>query len=305
MSDALATAAELVPLAMTLASLAIVATEWVWLARRGQVARPREGWVNVGSAVLNFIPLFALNVLLTTDLMAWLHAHRVAELGRSWWVWLLAWLAYDLGNYALHLAEHKVRVLWCIHQVHHQPEEMKASVSFRGSWTEWLVMPWLVLWLPIFGFEPELVLVVEGLAMLWGVLLHLSEHVAPDESGPLGRALRRVFITPQAHRLHHARDGLYLDTNYGLCFSLWDRLFGTWQDRSPDLPPTYGLTRRVEHERLWVAQMDAWQHLLADLHTARGAREVLGFLFLPPGWTPDGTGRMAHQIRREARAAAR
>jgi sterol desaturase/sphingolipid hydroxylase (fatty acid hydroxylase superfamily) len=41
--------------------------------------------------------------------------------------------------------------------------------------------------------------------------------------------LSPVFATPEFHRIHHSDEQQYTDSNYGDIFSLWDRMFGTFQ----------------------------------------------------------------------------
>jgi sterol desaturase/sphingolipid hydroxylase (fatty acid hydroxylase superfamily) len=38
------------------------------------------------------------------------------------------------------------------------------------------------------------------------------------------------FITPQAHRIHHAASRELHDANFGFVFTAWDRMFGTFVD---------------------------------------------------------------------------
>jgi len=41
-----------------------------------------------------------------------------------------------------------------------------------------------------------------------------------------------------------------------------------------------------------------------DLWRARSPREAIGYLFGPPGWSPDGSRETSEQIRRRWREAA-
>jgi sterol desaturase/sphingolipid hydroxylase (fatty acid hydroxylase superfamily) len=45
----------------------------------------------------------------------------------------------------------------------------------------------------------------------------------------LERALRFVLVTPDLHRIHHSRDKLETDSNFGFSVPWWDRLFGTFR----------------------------------------------------------------------------
>jgi sterol desaturase/sphingolipid hydroxylase (fatty acid hydroxylase superfamily) len=44
-----------------------------------------------------------------------------------------------------------------------------------------------------------------------------------------------LVVTPVLHRVHHSRHPADVATNYGLVFSVWDRLLGTYRSG-----PEYG-----------------------------------------------------------------
>ena len=46
--------------------------------------------------------------------------------------------------------------------------------------------------------------------------------------GWLDRAIRKVLVTPDMHRVHHSVHRDEHDSNYGFALSVWDRLFGTY-----------------------------------------------------------------------------
>ncbi len=51
----------------------------------------------------------------------------------------------------------------------------------------------------------------------------------------LANALGWLLVTPVLHRVHHSRHPADISANYGLVFSVWDRLFGTYRG-----DPEYG-----------------------------------------------------------------
>jgi alkylglycerol monooxygenase len=53
--------------------------------------------------------------------------------------------------------------------------------------------------------------------------------------------LEWILNTPSQHRVHHARNPLYVDKNYGGTLCVFDRLFGTFQEEIDDTPCVYGL----------------------------------------------------------------
>jgi len=46
------------------------------------------------------------------------------------------------------------------------------------------------------------------------------------------RLLRRLLVTPDMHRIHHSMEAAEANSNFGFNLPWWDRLFGTYRDRS-------------------------------------------------------------------------
>jgi sterol desaturase/sphingolipid hydroxylase (fatty acid hydroxylase superfamily) len=53
--------------------------------------------------------------------------------------------------------------------------------------------------------------------------------------------LRKVLVDNRFHRIHHSVEPRHFDKNFGVCFSIWDRWFGTAYDPAPDEWPQVGL----------------------------------------------------------------
>ena len=60
-----------------------------------------------------------------------------------------------------------------------------------------------------------------------------------------------VFVSPNMHKVHHHWQQPYTDSNYGLIFSFWDRMFGTYVDPAsvPDCFPL-GLGESISGKKL-------------------------------------------------------
>ncbi len=286
----------MVPLTMTVVALSIVIIEWVVLSKKKKITSHKEGVTNVLSGILTYIPIFLINMGLTLSIMFWSYQHRLFDLGFEWYVWVLAYIGYDFMSYLIHWLSHKVRLFGAIHSVHHSPKEMKTSVSFRGSFAEFLLAPHLTLWLPLLGFHPLLIIIVEGVGQLYGVPLHFSEHILPKSKFAW---LRNFIITPSTHRLHHAKNDLYLDTNYGLTFSLWDKLFNTFQVQDENTPPVYGIRNDLDPENLLTSQTDEFITLWQDVKSAPRLFDKLKYLFMPPGWSHIDGGQTANQLKKK------
>jgi hypothetical protein len=94
------------------------------------------------------------------------------------------------------------------------------------------------------------------------------------------------LVTPSHHRVHHAINKEYLDKNLGQIFIFWDKLFGTFQEELPNVPPVYGITRpvktwnpiKINFQHMWLLIKDAWH--------AKNIKDKLRIWFMPTGWRP-------------------
>lgn len=148
-------------------------------------------------------------------------------------VWLGVFVCRDFVYYWIHRAEHRVKVLWASHMVHHSSEEFSFTTAVRMPWMEALYKPALGLWAPLFGFHPLAFAAMGALVLIAGQFQH-------TELMRRRTVLDRVFVTPSAHRVHHGSNHEYLDKNFGSMLIVWDRLFGTYEPE--EAPVTYGLT---------------------------------------------------------------
>lgn len=122
----------------------------------------------------------------------------------------------DYCNWLMHLANHRVRMLWRFHELHHSQEDMNVLTVFR---THPLIhVSYLV------SLLPGIVLVANGAASL-AILAAYGGFVAFAHSNTnLGFGpLRRVFVSPNYHRIHHRLVGAQ-DVNLGFVLTFWDQL---------------------------------------------------------------------------------
>ena len=149
--------------------------------------------------------------------------HRVFTL--DMWnplVWIVVFVVRDFVYYWVHRLEHRVRVLWASHMIHHSPETIGATTSIRLPWMEALYKPWFSLWLPLIGFDPLLAVAFDAFA----ATISLSQHTARRTKTTV---LDKVFVTAATHRVHHGSNPEYIDKNFGAVLVIWDRMFGTYE----------------------------------------------------------------------------
>jgi hypothetical protein len=120
------------------------------------------------------------------------------------------------------------------------------------------------------------------------------------------RWLECLFITPSVHRVHHAKNNIYLDRNYGETFSIWDRIFGTFQTEVDQVKPVYGiLIDKISGKNLTQVQLLLWRDLWTDVRRAPGLKNKLKYIFMAPGWNHIDGGKMAAEYRAEGWKALR
>lgn len=187
-------------------------------------------------------------------------------------VWFAVFLCRDFIYYWIHRAEHRVKVLWASHMVHHSSEEFSFTTAVRMPWMEALYKPALSLWAPLLGFHPAAFAAMGALVLVAGQFQHteLMRHRT---------VLDEVFVTPSAHRVHHGSNTEYLDKNFGSMLIIWDRMFGTYE---PEVTPvTYGLTGNTTVRSPREALVGGYRALATDL-ASLGPRASIRHLLARP-----------------------
>jgi hypothetical protein len=79
---------------------------------------------------------------------------------------------------------------------------------------------------------------------------------------------------------------------------IFDRVFGTYRAERDDLQIRYGLVEPLHSYNPLKIALHQFGPLFRDLRSARSPRELLWYLFGPPGWRPDGKGTTTEDLRR-------
>ncbi|HUO92351.1 MAG TPA: sterol desaturase family protein [Rhizomicrobium sp.] len=227
--------------------------------------------------------------------------YRIADLGYAWWAFIAAFLLDDLTYYWWHRASHRIRWLWADHVQHHSSQHYNLSTALRqpvtGAFTPGLFFraPLLLL-----GFPLPMIVFVHGLNLVYQFWIHteaIKRFPAWFES---------VMNTPSHHRVHHATNARYLDSNYAGVLIVWDRMFGTFVAEREDDTPHYGIVKNLGTYNPVRVALHEWVGLFNDVTRARSLRDAGLYLFAPPGWSPDGSRETSDSIKRrwnEYRAA--
>jgi sterol desaturase/sphingolipid hydroxylase (fatty acid hydroxylase superfamily) len=147
-------------------------------------------------------------------------------------------VALDAVSYGWHRANHRLAVLWRFHRVHHSDTTFTVSTGLRFHPGELLLsLPLRLTAVMVIGAPPAAIIIFE----VTFAIANLIEHGNIALPRRMEERLGRLFITPAAHRWHHSRDRVALNTNFGTIFSFWDRLFATYARNTSEVRVDAGL----------------------------------------------------------------
>ena len=224
--------------------------------------------------------------------------HRILEIPMTaWWAWVAVFFLEDMTYYWFHRIAHERRFWWASHVNHHSSQHYNLATALRQTWTGEVAGTWL-LWLPLalIGFPPAMIAIQKGISLVYQYWVHT------EAINKLPRWFEAVMNTPSHHRVHHARNPRYLDANYAGILIIWDRLFGTFIPEDEKEPPRYGLVHNLGDFNLLRVAFHEWMGIGKDLAGSRSIREVVGYLFGPPGWSPDGSRDTSASLKAKWRA---
>jgi len=228
--------------------------------------------MGVGNGALAVAYKFAI-----LPLFYWIYQFKVFDIGHGAAAWIALFFAEDLCYYWFHRAHHRVRILWASHVTHHSSRHYNLATALRQSWTT--SFTGFVFWcpLPLIGFDPLQIIVMQQISLLYQFWIHT------ETIGELG-VLESVMNTPSHHRVHHATNDIYIDRNHAGVLIIWDKLFGTFQKQIAAEKPIYGLTKNINTYNPIRVAFHEWIACIAAASRATTWTNTLKTLFAPPNW---------------------
>ncbi|MFA6944853.1 MAG: sterol desaturase family protein, partial [Pedobacter sp.] len=211
-----------------------------------------------------------------------------------WFIY--GYIIWELAHFVYHYLAHKVRLFWCLHSTHHAPESMNLAVShahffLEGPYAD--VIRTTICMLA--GVPPAMLFVIMFIDGTYGSFIHIGDSVM--KNGRMG-VLGKYILTPSHHRVHHARNVEYMDTNYCNLLNIWDKVFRTYQPEKHELKVEYGITREMRPNSFLDAYFGEIVLLARDVWNAPGLKNKFFYVFMPPGWNHTGEHKTAGALRK-------
>jgi alkylglycerol monooxygenase len=267
-------------IAMPIFLAAVLLEKWYGWLKGKDTYRNMDMISSLSSGITNVVKdVLGLSVSIIT--YSWMVENlAIFHIESTIWVVLIAFIVLDFNGYWVHRIAHQVNFFWNKHAIHHSSEDFNLACALRQSISSFInLFTFFLLPAAIFGVPTEVISIVAPIHLFAQFWYH-TQHI-----GKMG-FLEKIIVTPSHHRVHHAINPEYLDKNHSQIFIIWDKLFGTFQEELPNIPPVYGITRpvdtwnpiKINFLHLWLLIKDAWH--------AENVWDKFRIWFMPTGWRP-------------------
>ncbi|MBQ4914213.1 sterol desaturase family protein [Maribacter sp. MMG018] len=223
--------------------------------------------------------------------------YAIVQTKMTWYWFIYGYIVWEFAHFLYHYWGHKVRILWCLHSTHHAPESMNLSVTYAHFFLEAPYADTIRTTICILmGIQPEMLFLIMFIDGTYGAFIHVGDNLIKNAKfGPLNKLL----LTPSHHRVHHAKNPLYMDMNFCNLLNIWDRVFGTYQEEKDDISIEYGITREMNSGSFIDVYFGEFIALYKDILRAPRLTDKIMYVFMPPGWSHTGEHKTSEVAREE------
>ena len=187
-------------------------------------------WDRYAEGLLYGSTALVIATLLQTVAFSWLYRFdiqpifRSEDLGAMLIVFPIIYMVVvGFFEYWLHRALHDVPLLWRLHAIHHQIENMNAARSYSHWAQDTLYLAVISIPLIFLIESPQ-----QTIALLTTFYLISNYYMHTDNPKmSFPPVMRHIFADNIYHHYHHSRSVEHWGRNYCSFFSFYDRIFGT------------------------------------------------------------------------------
>ena len=155
----------------------------------------------------------------------------------------------DFSRFFIHWLYHRIPLLWKYHSVHHSATVLTPFTLYRVHSIEYILnnirgvfVVGIVSGIFMYSLEGAI-----GFAEILGV--NLFNFVFNLAAANLRHShvwisfgyFEHIFISPAQHQIHHSREKVHFDKNFGSCLAIWDKAFCSWQASKNNKVKYFGL----------------------------------------------------------------
>lgn len=191
-------------------------------------------WQHAGINIFFTITTIIVNFALAFILLKTADYTTIKEFGILNWLPKMNPIAFTvvgillldfIGAYLAHFTEHKVKLLWRFHLIHHSDTYIDTTSGNRHHPGESVIrFVFTTLGVLIVGSPMWMVFMYQTLSVVATQFTH-ANICLPKK---LDKIMSYLLVSPDMHKIHHHYKLPYTDSNYGNIFSIWDRIFGTF-----------------------------------------------------------------------------
>ena len=215
--------------------VALLLAQELWPRRAGEAQRRARQGTNLAIVVIDVLCVRLLIPLGATGTAIWADIRGYGLLQQLAWAPLLeglvAFLALDLLIYWQHRLFHRIPLFWRLHRMHHSDLGFDTTTGVRFHPVEILLSMLIKMGAVVALGAPAVAVILFEVALNATSLFNHADLRLPLA---LDRALRRLVVTPDMHRVHHSVHRHEHDSNYGFNLSCWDHLFRSYVAQPQD-----------------------------------------------------------------------
>lgn len=242
--------------------------------------KKKEVFVNIAAGTTGSALQFIVKIYFLANIYPFVYQYRLFDMPIGWYQLITTFFIYTFLQWFIHYLEHKVRILWCLHEVHHSATQMNITTGIRTSVFDIVSMELLFLIIPFFGFHYIFYFLFYTINKIWGSFIHISDKIIGQIP-----VLKYLLVTPAGHQIHHASNKHYLDKNFGELVPWFDYIFKTYATDNKGTI-TYGSVRVTGELAFWESQTHEFKALWRDMKSVGRYTDKFLYLIMPPGWHP-------------------
>ena len=162
---------------------------------------------------------------------------------------LVLFVIEDFSRFFVHWLYHQIPFLWKYHSIHHSATVLTPFTLYRVHSVEYLLnncrgvfVVGLVSGIFMYSFNGAI-----GVAEILGVNLFnflfnlAAANLRHSHVWISFGYFEHIFISPAQHQIHHSREKIHFDKNFGSCLAIWDKVFLSWQTSKNNKVHNFGL----------------------------------------------------------------